>query len=273
MGSSVARHGRLPTKLRGGKLVPSQPSKIRQRTEGQGFFGPLCPSDCTASGTEKSTKAYSNYETEGSVKGSRRTIAYQVRFEDVDDAYDGMCQGTLEARSLSLTSIQNQFKFRFTCQLEPGESAFGVHAGEGLTVEDAVAPLPLPVLQQGVWPTPPFQPTPTDKPKTPPKKIDDKENKDKNGEGSKVAPATIDDKGKDGSKVAPATIDDKGKGKNGEGSKVAPKTIDDKGKDKSGVEGSGVPWVPIIAGVGLLSACSAFFIRRSRRVAQFADTA
>ena len=53
---------------------------------------------------EQSTKAYSNYETKGSVKGSRRIIAYQVRFEDVDDAYDGMCQGTLEARNTFLTS-------------------------------------------------------------------------------------------------------------------------------------------------------------------------
>ena len=35
---------------------------------------------------------------EGIAMGSRRIIAYQVRFEDVDEAYDGMCQGSLEAR-------------------------------------------------------------------------------------------------------------------------------------------------------------------------------
>ena len=53
---------------------------------------------------EQSTKAYSNYETKGSVTGfSRRILAYQVRFEDVDDAYDGMCQGILEARNPFLT--------------------------------------------------------------------------------------------------------------------------------------------------------------------------
>ena len=103
----MARHGRLPTKLRGAKLASNKPSTLCRRAERQGFSGPLCPSDCTESGAEKSTKAYSNYETEGSVKGSRRTIAYQVRFEDVDDAYDGMCQGTLEAPNPFLTSIPN----------------------------------------------------------------------------------------------------------------------------------------------------------------------
>ena len=133
-----------------------------------------------------------------------------------------------------------------------------MHAGEGLKTEDPVAPLPLPVLLQGIWPEPPFHPTPDGKPTAPPKKIDDKEGKDKSGDGSKAAPKTIDDKAE--------------KDKSGKGSKVAPKTIDDKGKDKSG-EGSGVPWVPIIAGLGLLSAASAFLIRRSRRVAQFADGA
>ena len=55
---------------------------------------------------------------------------------------------------------------------------------------------------------------------------------------------------------------------------MTPKTMDDKGKDKIGVEGSGVPWVPLIAGLALLSvASSAFLIRRSRRVPQFADSA
>ena len=51
---------------------------------------------------EQSTEAYSNYEA--NLKGSRRTIAYQVRFEDVDDAYDGMCQGIAEAGNTFLTS-------------------------------------------------------------------------------------------------------------------------------------------------------------------------
>ena len=62
-------------------------------------------------GREKSTEAYSNYETQADSlsydairKGSQRIIAYQVRFEDVDDAYDGMCQGILEARNPFLTS-------------------------------------------------------------------------------------------------------------------------------------------------------------------------
>ena len=116
----------------------------------------------------------------------------------------------------------------------------------------------LPGVQPGIWPTPPFHPTPKEKPKTPPKKIDDKENKGKSGEGSKVAPKTI---------------DDKGKGKSGEGSKVAPKTIDDKGKDKTG-KGFGVPWVTILICLALLSAAAAAFqIRRRRRGAQFADGA
>ena len=140
-----------------------------------------------------------------------------------------------------------------------------------------MAPLALPRFPEGIWPTPPFHPTPKEKPKTPPKKIADKENKGKSGEGSKVAPKTIDDKGKgksgEGSKVAPKTIDDKGKGKSGEGSKVAPKTIDDKGKDKTG-KGFGVPWVTILICLALLSAAAAAFqIRRRRRVAQFADGA
>ena len=42
---------------------------------------------------------------EGIAEGSRRIIAYQVHFEDVDDAYDGMCQGIAEARDPFLTSI------------------------------------------------------------------------------------------------------------------------------------------------------------------------
>ena len=133
-----------------------------------------------------------------------------------------------------------------------------MHASEGLKTEDAVAPLALPRFPEGIWPTPPFHPTPKEKPKTPPKKIADKENKGKSGEGSKVAPKTI---------------DDKGKGKSGEGSKVAPKTIDDKGKDKTG-KGFGVPWVTILICLALLSAAAAAFqIRRRRRVAQFADGA
>ena len=52
---------------------------------------------------EKSTEAYSNYET-GSLKGSRRIIAYQVDFQNIDYAYDGLCQGTLEAGNTFLTS-------------------------------------------------------------------------------------------------------------------------------------------------------------------------
>ena len=95
-------------------------------------------------------------------------------------------------------------------------------ACETLTDEDAVAPLALPQVEQRIWPTPPFIPTPKDMPKTPPKKIDDKENKD---------------------------------------------------KDKAG-EGSGVPWVPVLMCLALLgSAAAAFLIRRSQRVAQFADVA
>ena len=102
-----------------------------------------------------------------------------------------------------------------------------------------MAPLALPRFPEGIWPTPPFHPTPKEKPKTPPKKIADKENK----------------------------------GKSGEGSKVAPKTIDDKGKDKTG-KGFGVPWVTILICLALLSAAAAAFqIRRRRRGAQFADGA
>ena len=80
-----------------------------------------------------------------------------------------------------------------------------------------MAPLALPGVRQGSWPTPPFHPTPKEKPKTLPKKIDDK------------------------------------------------------GKDKNG-EGSGVPWVPVLICLALLSAAAAAFqLRRSRRMAQFAD--
>ena len=126
----------------------------------------------------------------------------------------------------------------FECQVA-GETIFGVSARQELSTEDAVAPLPL-CVEEGIWSPPSFQPTPGAKPKPPPEKIDCK----------KIVEKKIDDK------------EDKDK----------TQIIDDKGKNKSR-EGSGVPWVLVIViSLALLSA-GAFLIRRSRRVAQFADSA
>ena len=108
----------------------------------------------------------------------------------------------------------------FECQVEHGETLFGVNARQAVSPNDAVDPLPLPGVDPGIWPMPPFLPTPF--------------------EPSKTIPKTIDDK-------------------------------DDKDKDKSG-EGSGLSWVLVLLCLVLLSGgAGAFFIRRSRRVAQLAD--
>ena len=94
----MARLGRLPANLPGYYLGCSQQNWRWHCAQRQGFSGPLCPLDCSVSGTQKPTEAYSNYVTEGGVKGSRRVIAYQVKFSGIDDAYDGFCQGMLEAQ-------------------------------------------------------------------------------------------------------------------------------------------------------------------------------
>ena len=118
---------------------------------------------------------------------------------------------------------------------------FGVSARQELSAEDAVAPLPLCGVEEGIWSPPSFQPTPGAKPKPPPEKIDCK----------KIVDKKIDDK------------EDKDK----------TQIIDDKGKNESR-EGSGVPWVQVVViCLALLVASAAFLIRRSRRVAQFADSA